>query len=92
MTAFTIELPDRLALDFGETAAARSRRVLECFAIHEYRCGRLSHRQVGEVLGMDRWQTDSFLCERKVPLNYSIEDLEADRATLARIMGEPTIP
>ena len=47
-----------------------------------HRAGRLSHRQVGEALGLDYWQTETFLKERGVPLNYSATDLEARNAGL----------
>ena len=87
MTKFTIELPDSLALELGDTPEGRSLRVKECLALLEYRLGHLSHRQVGEMLGLDYWQTESFFAEHKVPLNYSLNDLEADRATLDKILG-----
>ena len=64
------------------------RHLLENAAIEEYRAGRLSHRQVGEMLGFDYWQAERFLAEHRVPLNYSIADLEADRATLDRILDK----
>ncbi|MCI0538274.1 MAG: UPF0175 family protein [Verrucomicrobiales bacterium] len=82
MVEITVKLPDPLAAQLGETAEARSRRVLENTAIVEYAAGRLSQRQVGELLGLDYWQTDELLRARGVPLNYSLADLEADRATL----------
>jgi predicted HTH domain antitoxin len=39
------------------------------------------------MLGFDYWQTEAFLKERGVPLNYSASDLEADNATLDKILG-----
>ena len=53
-----------------------------------YRAGRLSHRQAGQMLGLDYWQAEAFLKERGVPLNYSAADLQADTATLARILAD----
>ena len=44
-------------------------------------------RQVGEMLGLDYWQTERLLTERHVPLNYSMADLQADRATLDEVLG-----
>lgn len=87
MVEVTIKLPDHVARSFGETADLRSRRVMEDTAIQEYRAGRLTHRQVGEMLGLDYWQAERFLAEQKVPLNYSLNDLEADRATLDAILS-----
>ena len=59
---------------------------MEDAVIERYRTGRLSHRQVGEALGLDYWQTESFLKERGVPLNYSVADLESDEATLKNLL------
>lgn len=87
MIEITIQVPDELAESIGETPSLRSRRVLENTAIEEYRGGRLSQRQVGEILGLDYWQTEAFLAERKVPRPYDLADLEADRATLESILG-----
>jgi predicted HTH domain antitoxin len=82
----TVQLPDQVARQWGETPDAVGRHVMEDAAIEGYRSGRLSHRQVGEMLGLDYWQTETFLKDRGVPLNYSEADLQADTATLARIL------
>jgi predicted HTH domain antitoxin len=86
MIEIIIKLPDALARMFGETAEARSRRVTEDAAVEEYRAGRLSQRQVGEMLGFDYWQTEHFLGDRKVPLNYSLADLQSDRVALDEVL------
>ena len=86
MVEITIKLPDMLASAFGATPEARSRRLAEDAAIEEYRSGHLCQRQVGEMLGLDYWQTESFLADRKVSLNYSLGDLQADRATLEEVL------
>jgi predicted HTH domain antitoxin len=84
----TVEMPDRIARQWGETADAVGRHLLEDAAIEGYRTGRLSQRQAGEMLGLDYWQTEAFLQERGVPLNYSTADLQADSATLAKILPQ----
>jgi hypothetical protein len=83
----TVELPDQVARQWGETPGAVGRHVLEDAAIEGYRTGRLSHRQFGQMLDLDYWQTESFLKERAVPLNYTATDLEADNAALAKILA-----
>jgi predicted HTH domain antitoxin len=80
-----VSMPDQVARQWGDTPKAIGRHVVEDAVIERYRAGRLSHRQVGEALGLDYWQTESFLKERGVPLNYSAADLEADEAALHRI-------
>ena len=83
----TVELPDQVAHQWGETMEEVGRHVLEDAAIEGYRTGRLSHRQAGQMLGLDYWQTEALLKERGVPLNYTAADLEADNATLAKILA-----
>jgi predicted HTH domain antitoxin len=86
MAEVVINLPDTLAPVFGDTPEVRSRRVTEDAAIEEYRGGRLSQRQVGEMLNLDYWQTERLLADRGVPINYSVGDLQADRAALDEIL------
>jgi predicted HTH domain antitoxin len=86
MAEVVIKLPDALAPVFGASAEARSRRVTEDAAIEEYRSGRLSQRQVGEMLNLDYWQTERLLADRGVPMNYGVGDLHADRVTLDQIL------
>jgi predicted HTH domain antitoxin len=83
----TVEMPDQVARQWGETPAAVGRRVMEDAAVEGYRAGRLTQRQVGAMLRMDYWQTEAFLNERGVPLNYSAADLAADNATLGEIFA-----
>jgi predicted HTH domain antitoxin len=88
MVQVTIELPEAIAEAFGKTAEARQRAVLEIISIEAYREGQLSHRQAGNLLGLDYWQTEDLFLKRGVPLNYTVADLEADRATLKTVLGE----
>ncbi len=81
----SLELPDRVAQQWGENVDQVARTVAEDAAIEAYRGGRLSHRQVGAFLGLDYWETEQFLKARGVPLNYSPTDLEMDADTFAAI-------
>lgn len=85
----TMELPDAVARQLGDTPSAVSRHVLENAAIEGYRSGRLSQRQVGTMLGLDYWQTENFLREHAVPLNYSPAELADDGAALEQILARP---
>ena len=78
----TINIPEDLAKLIGTDQADIERRVLTATVLEEYRFGRLSHGQIGKLLGMNRFQVDAFLKDNNVPLNYSIKDLEDDRRTL----------
>lgn len=81
-----VSMPDTVARQWGDTPQAIGLHVVEDAVIERYRAGRLSHRQVGEALGLNYWQTETFLKERGVPLNYSAADLEADAATIEKIL------
>ena len=85
----TVEMPDQVARQWGKTPNAVGGHVMEDAAIEGYRVGRLSQRQVGAMLGLDYWQTEAFLNERAVPLNYSSADLAADNAALEKILARP---
>jgi hypothetical protein len=80
-----VNLPDPVANPSGETPQAIGRHVIE----NAHRA--LSHRATLPAparpgLGLDYWQTEAFHKERGVPLNYSAADLEADEATLEKIL------
>lgn len=84
----TINLPEDVARVFSINGENIEREVLEATAIEGYRDGRLSHAQVGRMLGFNRFEIDAFLKTRNVPLNYSIEDLEQDRRTLDKLLSK----
>lgn len=66
-----------------------SRAALEALVIEGYRAGKFGECTVRRLLGLeDRWATERWLADRKVPSNYSLEDLEADRRTLDRLFGK----
>ena len=50
--------------------------------------GALSRYQVQELLGFtNRWDTEDWLGRHQATVQYSLEDLEADRKTLDRLLG-----
>ncbi len=83
----TVEMPDQVARQWGDTPDAVGRHLLEDAAIEGYRAGRLSQRQVGAMLGLDYWQTEAFLSRRSVPLNYTAADLAADSVALEKLLS-----
>lgn len=81
----SIDIPkqaeDFLRSAFGENLG---RAALEAIAIEGYRSDKLSSHEVQTLLGFeDRWETDAWLAKKGVYLNYRLEDLQADRRTLA---------
>jgi predicted HTH domain antitoxin len=84
-----VTMPDPVARQWGDTPQAIGRHLVKDAVIERYRTGRLSHRQVGEALGLNYWQAEAFLQERGVALNYVLTDLEADQATLETLLPHP---
>jgi predicted HTH domain antitoxin len=84
----TVEMPDQCAQQWGDTPDAVARHLLEDAAVERYRAGRLSQRQLGDLLGFNYWQTETFLQQRGVPMNYSSADLNSDRAALEKILAK----
>lgn len=83
----SINIPDDLERLIRDALGDNiDRAAIEAIAIEGYRAGRLSAAQVGRLVGIsDRWQIGEWLAARKVQLNYSADDLEADRRTFARL-------
>lgn len=63
-----------------------SRQMLEAYAVENYRLERMSLGKIAELLGLSIDQTNAFLKERKIPLNYGLEDLERDRRTMEEFL------
>ncbi len=64
------------------------RTALEAMAIEGYRTGKLSRHEVQILLGFeDRWETELWLGNKGIHLNYGMQELEADRKTLDRLLG-----
>jgi predicted HTH domain antitoxin len=60
----------------------------EASALELFRRGRLSHFELSQVLGLDRFETDAYLVKHEVyEGSLSAEELEADRQALERVLG-----
>jgi len=80
------EVEERLRAESGDLSSA----VRESFAINLFRRGILSHHQLGQVLGIDRFETDALL-KRNDVTEYSLthEDIDADVSSLKEFLGLP---
>jgi hypothetical protein len=81
-----IDLPDDIARQVQEKQGDMPRHVLESLALAWYQAGELNEEQVRRLLGYNtRLRVHAFLKEHGVPLQYTLEDLDQDRATHARL-------
>ena len=87
--SLTISIPDDFADVLGSSTEMREQRAREALALELYREGKISLRRMGELAGVggDYWAAEKFREQHNVPLNYSIEDLEADRCVAGTLRG-----
>jgi hypothetical protein len=82
----TLSIPDELAQRLAAEGGDLERRVLEGFALAEYRAGRLTAFELRQLLDIPtRYELDGFLKAHGVFEEYTLEDLEYERQTLERL-------
>lgn len=81
MTELTIELPEEIERELRAAWGNLPCSALEALAVEGYRTEALTRGQVGRLLNLNFWETESFLKERAAFLQYTLEDLEQDRLT-----------
>lgn len=88
MVELTIELPEEIERELRAVWENLPRRALEALAVEGYRTGALTRRQVGQLLKLNFWETESLLKERAAMLQYTLADLEQDRLTDAQLRSQ----
>jgi hypothetical protein len=82
----TLEIPDDVAARLKAAGGDLSRRALEALIAEEYRQGHLAKPDLRRVLGFETSdQIDTFLKAHEVWIDYTMEDLERERAGLGRL-------
>jgi hypothetical protein len=83
-----IKVPDILARALGGEGGELPRRTLEAATLQQYAAGKITHAEVGEILGLDRWETDALLKRREVfPPDFESE-FQDDLKQLRQVLGE----
>ncbi len=86
MHHLTISVPDELLEALSTKGKDLSRAALESLLTDAYRQQKISHAQLGRLLGLETpMEVDVFLKDRAIELEYTAEDLERDRETLNRL-------
>lgn len=79
----TVQIPDDVALRLNASGGDWSRRALEALVAEEYKQGRLTKPDLRRTLGFETSdQIDSFLKAHDIWIDYTIEDLDRERASL----------
>lgn len=86
MHQLTIVVPDELLQALSAKGKDLSRAALESLLTDAYRQQKISHAQLGRLLGLDTsMDIDAFLKDRGIELEYTAQDLQRDRETLNRL-------
>ena len=85
----SFELPVDIENDLRKELGDLSEAAKEAFLIENYRAGRLSVGDIAAILAFDtKYQAEQWLGRRGVTWNYGPAELEADRKTLAKVLGK----
>lgn len=87
--ALTIQLPKEVEERLRAQSPDLEAQARETVVLDLFRKGRLSHLELSQVLGLDRFETDAYLKLHNVfEGSLTMEDLEADRRTLENLLGK----
>jgi predicted HTH domain antitoxin len=78
----TLRIPDELARSLGAAGTDLSRRSLQALAVDGYRQGDLTQFQVGQLLGLSRFETEEFLARHVDLYDYDPSELDREAAFL----------
>lgn len=67
--------------------ASAKKAMLESLAIENYRQRRMSRREIGELLGLDYYETEDFLHRHQLDFGMTAEDVEVDLRQLITVGG-----
>lgn len=82
----SLEVPESLAERLSGSAEDLSRAALEALTVEAYRQRRINGLELRQLLGIEtRIEMDQFLKSYSVPLDYTIDDFEAESATSSRL-------
>jgi predicted HTH domain antitoxin len=85
-----VDLPPNVAEQLRNESGDLATAVREAFAIELFRRGILSHYNLGQSLGLDRFETDELLKRHGVAEHaLTHEDIDADVASLNEILAWP---
>jgi hypothetical protein len=86
--AVTFELPSELERSLRHEVPHLEEAAKESFLVDLYRHRKISHYQLAQALGIDRFETEAVLKRHQVTEDLPTADnLEEDRRALERVLG-----
>jgi hypothetical protein len=87
--ATTVTRPPTVESRLRATRSDLDRDALEVQALELFRREAITHFELGQMLGLDRGETDAFLVDRREYAQcLTLEDLETDFQTITQRMAE----
>ena len=80
-----ISVPDALLKALGAKPEELPRQTLEALIVQAFRKGQINHAQVGELLELNRFETDGFLKNAQAFRFCESEEFASDLESLRRI-------
>lgn len=81
-------MPELLLRSFGGKDSDVSRRAFEALVANQYRTGNLTHFEVSQLLGIDRFETDGFLKQHAAFRPSDSDEFKDDYENLKKLMTE----
>jgi len=85
--SITLELPEIVKQQIGETPQAVERALLEAAAVEGYRAGRLSRWEVRQILGLNWPQAEEFLARHGCVRTHDALDLAQEQETIRHFLN-----
>ena len=82
----TMTLPDEITQEWGQGAEI-PRHILEAVVLQRYLAEEISAGRVAELLGLSRFETETFLDHNNARQPYTRQMLDEDRLNLTKIFG-----
>jgi len=78
----SFEIPQDIEQEVRANGLDMNREAKEAYLVNLYREERISHRQLGEALGLSRYETDGLLKRHKVSPNVTAGEMRAQATAL----------
>jgi len=78
----SFEIPQDIEQQLHTNGLDMNREAKEAYLVNLYREERISHRQLGEALGLSRYETDGLLKRHKVSPNVTAGEMRAQATAL----------
>ncbi len=87
MNELCVTFPKSLEITLNKSESETVSTIKEIVALHLYKNGTISLGKAGEIMGLSKQEMLHLLSIRRIPINYTTDDLKSDLETLDRVMG-----